>query len=194
MKTPLLQIRNMTTIYPSSQGPVRAVNAINLTLEAGKVLGLVGESGCGKSTVLLSILGLIRHPGQVAEGEIFFKGQDLRQMNHAQLRTIRGKEIGMIFQDPLSTLNPVFPVGEQIRETLRLHHMLNDNPLPWPFDGQTRRKERQRVLQVMSDVGIPSPDDRHRPVLQPGSAAGGRTHHRPGCDHPGADPRSHAPD
>ncbi len=151
----------MTTVYPTGRGHVRAVNAINLTLEEGKVLGLVGESGCGKSTVLLSILGLVRSPGHVAEGEILFKGRDMREMNSGDLRAIRGKEIAMIFQDPLSTLNPVFTVGEQIRETLRLHQMLGESRLPWPFDRGTGRRERERVLQVMSEVGIPSPDSRY---------------------------------
>ncbi|MBE0699053.1 MAG: ABC transporter ATP-binding protein [Anaerolineaceae bacterium] len=157
----MLQIRNMTTVYPTGRGHVRAVNGVNLVLEEGKVLGLVGESGCGKSTVLLSILGLVRPPGQVAEGEILFKGRDMREMNGSELRAIRGKEIAMIFQDPLSTLNPVFPVGEQIRETLRLHHIMEGGYLPWPFDRNTTRKERERVLKVMAEVGIPSPDNRY---------------------------------
>jgi oligopeptide/dipeptide ABC transporter ATP-binding protein len=162
MSKPLLQIQNLTTVYPTSNGVVRAVNGLNLTLEEGKVLGLVGESGCGKSTVLLSILGLVRSPGQVAEGEILFKGKDMRQMNSRELRAIRGKEIAMIFQDPLSTLNPVFPVGEQIHETLRLHHMMDDGQRPpWPFDRSIERKERERVINVMQEVGIPSPGSRY---------------------------------
>lgn len=161
MKTPLLQVRNLTTVYPTGHGHVRAVNAVNLVLEEGGVLGLVGESGCGKSTVLMSILGLVRPPGKVAEGEILFKGRDIREMSLGELQAIRGKEIAMIFQDPLSTLNPVFPVGEQIRETLRLHHMLDDSRRPWPFNRGAARRERERVLQVMADVGIPSPGRRY---------------------------------
>ena len=151
----------MTTVYPTKHGHVKAVNGINLTLEKGKMLGLVGESGCGKSTVLLSILGLIRSPGQVAEGEVLFKGHDMREASRNELRTIRGKEISMIFQDPQTTLNPVFPVGEQIRETLRLHNMLGNSRIPWPFNRETSRKEREQVLKVMSEVGIPSPDNRY---------------------------------
>lgn len=160
-RTPLLQIRNLSTVYPTGRGPVRAVNSVNLTLEKGKILGLVGESGCGKSTVLLSILGLIRSPGQVAEGEILFKGRDMRQMTGSELRSVRGKEIGMIFQDPLSTLNPVFPIGEQIRETLRLHHMMEGSRWPWPFDRGASRSERERVIRIMEEVGIPSPGSRY---------------------------------
>ncbi len=161
MKTPLLQIRNMTTVYPTGRGHVRAVNGVNLILKEGDVLGLVGESGCGKSTVLLSILGLVRPPGQLAEGEILFKGRDMREMSGSELRAVRGKEIAMIFQDPLSTLNPVFPVGEQIRETMRLHHYVGGKGLSWPFDRNTTRRERELVLKVMSEVGIPSPDSRY---------------------------------
>jgi oligopeptide/dipeptide ABC transporter ATP-binding protein len=160
MKPALLQVRNLTTVYPTARGQVRAVNAINLALEQGKILGLVGESGCGKSTVLLSILGLIRSPGRVSEGEILFKGRDLRELNGKDLRAIRGKEIAMIFQDPLSTLNPVFPVGEQIRETLRLHNVMGSRK-PWPFNLETSKRERERVIQVMKEVGIPSPDKRY---------------------------------
>lgn len=160
-KAPLLQIRNLSTVYPTGRGPVRAVSNVNLTLERAQILGLVGESGCGKSTVLLSILGLIRPPGQLAEGEVLFKGSDMQRISASALRSIRGKEIGMIFQDPLSTLNPVFPIGEQIREALRLHHLMDGSRSPWPFDAQARRTERQRVLQIMDEVGIPSPGSRY---------------------------------
>jgi oligopeptide/dipeptide ABC transporter ATP-binding protein len=151
----------MSTVYQTGRRSVRAVNSINLTLDKGKILGLVGESGCGKSTVLHSILGLVRSPGRVSEGEILFKGRDLRQLGNGAIRAIRGKEIAMIFQDPLSTLNPVFPIGEQIRETLRLHHILDGSRLPWPFDWNVERREREYVLKVMDEVGIPSPDSRY---------------------------------
>ncbi len=171
MKSPLLQVRNLTTVYPTGRGHVRAVNSISMIMEEGKILGLVGESGCGKSTVLLSILNLIRPPGEVVEGEILFRGRDMREMNNQELRAIRGKEIAMIFQDPLSTLNPVFPVGEQIRETLRLHHIMEGSHLPWPLDRNASKKERERVLQVMSEVGIPSPD--HRYASYPHQFSGG---------------------
>jgi oligopeptide/dipeptide ABC transporter ATP-binding protein len=158
----LLELHNLSTIFPTRRGEVQAVDSIDLSLREGEILGIVGESGCGKSTVLLSILRLIRAPGRIAGGEIHFKGQDLRKLSSREMRSVRGKEISMIFQDPLSTLNPVFPVGEQIREALRLHHIIGDGNLPWPFDGRLKRREKERVLEVMREVGIPSPMDRYR--------------------------------
>jgi oligopeptide/dipeptide ABC transporter ATP-binding protein len=110
---PLLQLRNLTTVYPTKRGLVRAVDDVNLTVNRGQILGIVGESGCGKSTVLLSIMRLIRRPGHIPQGEILFQGRNLRDLPAQAMRGIRGKEIAMIFQDPLSTLNPAFPVGEQ---------------------------------------------------------------------------------
>jgi ABC-type dipeptide/oligopeptide/nickel transport system ATPase component len=135
--TPLLELRNLTTVFPTRRGFVRAVDAVNLSLYPGQILGLVGESGCGKSTVLLSILGLISHPGRIDEGEILLEGRDLSKLPVRDLRKIRGREIAMVFQDPLSTLNPAFPIGEQIRESLRLHNMMPGSRF-WPFDGGQR--------------------------------------------------------
>jgi oligopeptide/dipeptide ABC transporter ATP-binding protein len=158
---PLLQLRNLTTVYPTKRGLVRAVDDVNLTVNRGQILGIVGESGCGKSTVLLSIMRLIRRPGHIPRGEILFQGRNLRDLSAHAMRGVRGKEIAMIFQEPLSTLNPAFPVGEQIREALRLHHILDDSRLPWPLDMAQRAREKERVLQVMTEVGIPSPMDRY---------------------------------
>jgi oligopeptide/dipeptide ABC transporter ATP-binding protein len=159
---PLLELHNLSTVFPTRRGEVQAVDCIDLRLAQGEILGLVGESGCGKSTVLLSILRLIRAPGRVAGGEIRFGGQDLCKLSGQEMRSVRGNEISMIFQDPLSTLNPVFPVGEQIREALRLHNIIGEKSLPWPFDGQQKKREKERVLEVMREVGIPSPMDRYR--------------------------------
>lgn len=158
--TPLLELRNLTTLFPTQRGEVRAVDAVNLTLHRGEVLGLVGESGCGKSTVLLSILGLIANPGRIDEGQVLFEGRELSKLSSQDMRKIRGKDIAMIFQDPQSTLNPSFHVGEQIRESLRLHNMMSG--LPWPLDRRRKKRERQRVLEVMSEVGIPAPEARYR--------------------------------
>lgn len=163
-QTPLLELKNLTTVFPTRRGPVTAVNGVNLRLAPGEILGIVGESGCGKSTVLLSILRLIARPGRITAGEIIFKGQNLRRLPQRVMRTIRGKEISMIFQDPLSTLNPVFPVGEQIREALRLHGLMKGGvpALPWPLDGARRAREKKRVLEVMAEVGIPAPEARYQ--------------------------------
>ena len=160
--TPLLELKNLTTVFPTKRGLVTAVDRVNLRLAPGEILGIVGESGCGKSTVLLSILGLITKPGRV-EGEVNFRGQNLYDLPQRSMRAIRGKEIAMIFQDPLSTLNPVSPVGEQIREAMRLHGLIKSGPsLPWPFDGARRKLEEKRVLEVMAEVGIPAPEARYR--------------------------------
>ena len=157
----LLDIRDLSIIYPSRRGEVRAVDSLRLQVPKGGRLGLVGESGCGKSTVLHAILRLIRPPGKTLAGEIRFQGQDLRRLSRRDIRSVRGKEIAMIFQDPQTTLNPVFSVGEQIREALRVHHILPGPRLPWPLDAVRRRQEKERVLQAMVEVGIPSPMDRY---------------------------------
>jgi oligopeptide/dipeptide ABC transporter ATP-binding protein len=157
----LLELRNLTTVFPTRRGEVRAVDSVQLSLSEGEILGIVGESGCGKSTALLSIMRLVRPPGRLAGGQILFRGRDLSTLSESEMRAVRGKEIAMIFQDPLSTLNPAFPVGEQIREALRLHHIVPGSSLPWPLDGARRRREKERVLAVMKEVGIPSPMDRY---------------------------------
>lgn len=157
----LLEINNLTTIFPTKRGEVRAVDDLHLELSQGEILGIVGESGCGKSTVLLSILRLIRPPGRIDQGEIIYRDMNLLEKSTNEMRQVRGDEISMIFQDPLSTLNPAFPVGEQIRESLRLHHIVPGRRLPWPLDGALKAREKERVLEVMEEVGIPSPIDRY---------------------------------
>lgn len=156
---PLLELRNLTTVFPLKRGTVRAVTDIDLTLFGGEILGVVGESGSGKSMTMLSILGLVPYPGQITGGQIFFKGRDLLKLPAREMRKTRGKDIAMVFQDPMTTLNPVFPIGEQIRESLRIHGLLNSQPsrLPRAFDRQRKRAERERVLQVLDEVGIPAP-------------------------------------
>lgn len=161
MHIPLLQIKTLTAEYQTANGSVNAVNEINLTIESGGILGIVGESGSGKSTVLLSILGLLKKPGIVRNGEILFKGRDLRILSPKDHQAVRGKEIAMIFQDPQSTLNPVFSVGDQIKESLRLHNIMGKPLLPWPFDYKTSEAERERVIEVMNEVGIPSSEKRY---------------------------------
>ncbi len=167
----LLEIHNLSVTYPTKRGLVQAIDSLSLTIPPAGRLGLVGESGCGKSTVLLSILQLISRPGKVTSGEIHFNSQNMLKLSPGALHGIRGREITMIFQDPQTTLNPVFPVGEQIRESLRLHHIIPGTNLPWPFDITRKKHEKERVLQAMSEVGIPSPMDRY--VAYPHQFSGG---------------------
>lgn len=159
---PLLELRKLTTVFPTRRGEVTAVNAVNLRVAPGEILGIVGESGCGKSTILLSILGLVPRPGRVEQGQILFQGKDLGELSAPQMRALRGRAISMIFQDPQSTLNPVFVVGEQIREAMRLHGLIDDGRLPRWLGGDRRDREKQRVLEVMTEVGIPAPEARYR--------------------------------
>ena len=156
---PLLQVQNLTTIFPTRRGTVAAVSGVNLTLRRGEILGVVGESGCGKSVTLLSILRLVSSPGRIAGGEILFAGRDLLKLPGDQVRKIRGKEIAMVFQDPLTTLNPVFSVGEQIQESLHIHGFVSKgNSL---LSRYRRSGEKERVLKLMDEVGISSPMDRY---------------------------------
>ena len=120
----MLQVKNLAVHFPSRRGTVKAVNDVTFSLEAGEILGLVGESGCGKSMTLLALMGLVPYPGQTVAGEIQFQGQNLLELSGNELRRIRGRRIAMIFQDPLPTLNPVFKVGEQVAEALRVHNIL----------------------------------------------------------------------
>ncbi len=154
---PLLELRNLDTVFPTRRGLVRAVAGVSLSLREGEILGVVGESGCGKSVTMLSILRLIASPGRIAGGEIFFEGRDLLKLDDGAMRRIRGKEIAMVFQDPQTSLNPVFTVGDQIRESLRLHHVVASRRWAW---GQPD-EEKNRVLALMAEVGIGSPADRY---------------------------------
>lgn len=158
---PLLEIRNLTTVFELKRGHVRAVSGVDLTLGRGEILGVVGESGCGKSVTMLSILGLVSYPGRTVAGEVLFEGKDLLKMSRNRLRKLRGREIAMVFQDPMTTLNPVFHIGEQIGESLRIHgHLKSKNGWrPWPFNRKQRRAEQERVLEVLDDVGIPTPQE-----------------------------------
>ncbi len=122
----IIEIKNLTIQYKTDERTVEAVNGLNLTLSRGETLGLVGETGAGKTTTALGIMGLIPDPpGIVTEGEIIFQGQDLLKLNKHKLRAIRGKKISMIFQDPMTSLNPVVTVGDQIAESFRIHEKLS---------------------------------------------------------------------
>ena len=162
MPDALLELRNLSTVFPTQRGLVRAVDGMSFALRKGEKLGIVGESGSGKSVTLLSILGLIPHPGKIVGGEVIWRGEALSQKSGTEMRKVRGKEIAMIFQDPLTTLNPVFRVGEQIRESLRIHRLIPPSGgwLSRLVGRQRRAAEYERVAQVMQDVGIPSPMER----------------------------------
>ncbi|MGE3799274.1 MAG: ABC transporter ATP-binding protein, partial [Thermomicrobiales bacterium] len=142
----LLSVRDLRTEIPTKRGVVRAVDGIDLAVQEGEVVGLVGESGCGKTLTAYSILDLLPKPGFIAGGEILFRGENLRQKSAEARRTIRGSEIGMIFQEPLSALNPVFSVETQIGDVLKSHTSLDSSAIG------------ERVLELLVHVGIPAPE------------------------------------
>jgi oligopeptide/dipeptide ABC transporter ATP-binding protein len=144
----LLDVRGLRTSFFTREGVVRAVTGVDFDVRRGEILGLVGESGCGKSVTSLSIMGLVAPPGRVEEGEVLFDGQNLLNLSDAQMRDIRGNRISMIFQQPTSSLNPVMKVGRQIGEVLEAHR------------GMKRKAANERALELMSMVGIPDPKRR----------------------------------
>ncbi len=140
---PLLEIKGLVIEYRTEDGVIHAVNDVSLSIEKGKTLGLVGETGAGKTTTALGIINLIPNPpGKVIAGEILFNGQDLLKMKEADLRKIRGNEISMIFQDPMTALNPIFRVGDQIAEAIRIHQKVSE------------REAVEKSLQILELVGI----------------------------------------
>lgn len=149
MAQPLLSVRDLKTYFYTEDGVVPAVDGISFDLEKGGTIGIVGESGCGKSVTSLSVMGLIPSPpGKIVGGEILFEGKDLTKMNEAEMRNIRGNDISMIFQEPMTSLNPVFTIGDQIMEAIILHQ------------GLDKRQAREKAIEMLNLVGIPSPDKR----------------------------------
>ncbi|HNQ15234.1 MAG TPA: ABC transporter ATP-binding protein, partial [Pyrinomonadaceae bacterium] len=146
--THLLEVKNLQTHFPTRAGLVQAVNDVSFNIDEGELLGLVGESGCGKSITALSVMRLIAPPGKIAGGSIKFKGEELTDASDERMREIRGNDIGMIFQDPMTSLNPVYTVGEQIAEALRLHRKLN------------KKDAWEAAIASMKEVAIPSPERR----------------------------------
>ena len=144
----LLEVTNLQTHFPTRAGLVKAVNDVSFYVDEGELLGLVGESGCGKSITALSIMRLIAPPGKIAGGSIKFKNEELTTASNARMREIRGDDISMIFQDPMTSLNPVFTVGEQIAEALRLHRNLN------------KKDAWDAAVDAMKEVAIPDPSRR----------------------------------
>lgn len=145
---PLLEVKNLKTYFYTEDGVVKAVDGVDFVVYPGEVLGLVGESGCGKSVTSLSIMRLISLPGKVLEGEIVFDGQNLLNLTETEMTHIRGNRISMIFQQPQSALNPVFKVGDQIAEVLNIHQDLG------------RESAWKRGIELLTMVGIPEPEKR----------------------------------
>ena len=148
LKKPLLEVKNLKTYFYTEDGVVKAVDGVDFTVYPGEVLGLVGESGCGKSVSLLSVMRLISQPGKITEGEIIFDGQNLLKLTETEMTHVRGNRISMIFQQPQTALNPVFKVGDQISEVLSIHQ---------DCDKDTGNK---RAIELLSMVGIPEPEKR----------------------------------
>jgi len=148
MSESLLNVNDLKTYYYLAEGVVKAVDRVNLKIGYGEALGLVGESGCGKSTLGFSVMRLIRHPGRIVGGEVFFEGEDLLKKSEAEMRNIRGGRIAMIFQNPMSSMNPVYTVENQIAEAIKLHQEI-------PKDGI-----KGKVVDILDKVGIPSPEER----------------------------------
>ncbi|MEW5719696.1 MAG: ABC transporter ATP-binding protein [Chloroflexota bacterium] len=164
IEPPVLQLTNLTAVFPLKRGVVRAVTNVDLTLAQGEILGLVGESGCGKSATMLSILRLLPYPGRIVAGQVSLHGRDILALSPREMRKVRGKSIAMIFQDPMSTLNPAYPIDEQIGESMRIHgvNIQQGDRLPWPFDLARRERELERVITLLGEVGIPRPKDTRR--------------------------------
>ncbi|MCX5836978.1 MAG: ABC transporter ATP-binding protein [Deltaproteobacteria bacterium] len=145
----LLEIRNLQTFFDVRGGVLKAVDDVSIVIDAGETLGLVGESACGKSVTASSVMRLVPiPPGRIAGGEILFEGTDLLRLRESEMRKIRGKSISMIFQEPMTSLNPVFPVGDQVSEVITLHEKLS------------AREARNRVIEAFRLVRIPAPESR----------------------------------
>jgi peptide/nickel transport system ATP-binding protein len=144
----LLEVRGLQTSFATDAGRFNAVEGVSFAIEPGRTLGLVGESGCGKSVTALSIMGLIAPPGRIDAGEILFEGTDLRRLAPAQMRAVRGDRISMIFQEPMTSLNPAFTIGDQIVEGIRRHR---------PVDGAAAKRQ---AIEMLERVRMPSPAKR----------------------------------
>jgi oligopeptide transport system ATP-binding protein len=148
-RPPILQIENLVTRFYTPEGVVHAVNGVNITLHEGETLGVVGESGCGKSVTMLSTLQLIpQPPGKIEYGRALFHNNDLLKMAPDEIRHVRGSQIGMVFQDPMTSLNPVLTIGQQVAEPLMIHL------------GMSKKEARERVVELLRLVGIPEAEKR----------------------------------
>ena len=144
IEKPLLSVRDLVIEFPTRHGPLTAVDGVSFDLKAGEVLGVVGESGAGKSLTGSAIIGLLDPPGRIASGEIHLKGERIDNLPNSDMRRIRGRRIGMVFQDPLTSLNPLYTIAEQLIETIRTHLRISE------------REARERAIKLLDDVGIPA--------------------------------------
>jgi ABC-type dipeptide/oligopeptide/nickel transport system ATPase component len=147
-KQPLLDVKNLKTYFYTEDGVVKAVDGVDFTVNTGEVLGLVGESGCGKSVTSLSIMRLIGVPGKVIDGQIFFEGRNLLELSESEMVHMRGNRMSMIFQQPQSSLNPVFNVGDQVAEVLQIHQ------------GMSKAESWEKSVDLLRLVGIPDAEKR----------------------------------
>jgi len=148
MAAPLLEVRHLQVEFPSRRGTLRALDDVSFSIAPGEVLGVVGESGAGKSLTGAAIIGLLEPPGRVSGGEIVLEGQRIDCLPHEQMRSIRGRKIGAIFQDPLTSLNPLYTVGRQLVETIRTHLPVSES------------QARERAIHLLQETGIPAPEAR----------------------------------
>ena len=144
----LLSVEHLTTVFDMPSGPLRAVDDVGFEIRTGETLGLVGESGSGKSITALSILRLVQPPGRIAGGRLLFKGRNLMDLSEREMQAVRGAEIALVFQEPMTALNPVFTIGDQIAETLVVHRRA------------TKRQARDEAVELLRRVRIPSPESR----------------------------------
>lgn len=149
MKDNVVSVRGLETTFYSKTGPFRAVNKISYDIERGKTLGIVGESGCGKSVTSFSLMRLIEHPGKVTGGEVIVNGRDLMKLSEKEMEDVRGGEMAMIFQEPMTALNPVLTIGQQIDEQVLRHKKVS------------LAEARERSIEMLNLVGIPSPAERY---------------------------------
>ena len=145
----VLDIRNLKSHFFTAKGEVPAVDGVTIQVPPGKIIGIVGESGCGKSMTAMSVMGLLRYPGRVVGGSITLDGRDITHLSPRELAKVRGNEISMIFQEPMTSLNPVYPVGRQVREAILQHQKIS------------KEEARKRVLEIFQAVGIPEPEKRY---------------------------------
>jgi peptide/nickel transport system ATP-binding protein len=145
----ILEVKDLTVQFPTRRGTLTAVDAVSFSIAPGEVLGVVGESGAGKSMTGLAVIGLLEPPGRIAAGQVRLEGQRIDHLKHEELRRIRGRRIGVIFQDPLTSLNPLYTIGQQLEETILTHLPLS------------KTEARARALSLLREVGIPAPEGRY---------------------------------